>query len=430
MLRASLSPHHVVNTRHAADGDVVHDMDEGLLSFSGTEAHIKSIARVEAFGRIIAIRPGIGIASHHGRHADPAAIYAADGVWWLQLFFDGQPMESCTGSVRLTTDSGEVAELGPPAPRPRRSSRMISNLVRDAAGLHIDVVSPEPFERIVQQTCDGSYQEARHAFPAGSHRFRVEPGFCDSYGIAFSSRSIEGGEERKHMILGTFGAASGRHLLIAGEMLAPKTPHAFAYRSLIARYEGDLDAVLQVAEDFDELEIWHRPHEAAEVAAVSARPRTRLRSYGLAAEDADVTLWRPGDAIPDRPFSAMLFQDLSTPTAADILVDLALHAPLIHAGAPCLDRIWLDATRCVTDYEARSYGVGWSFALGDLKRGSIEHRKRTSLPSSPCVSCEHRASCEGLWPHPAPKLPIASPCRLAAALGSQVSELDASTICA
>lgn len=405
---ATLSAHRVRNRRHAAAGTVEMQFLETVVSLRGTLREIRAVRAVELCGRRVELDHDAMLANH-GSHADPLVPAVIDGGEMVQIFLadlepgivrEGPVLELAQGRTRHCPEVWE----GDRAP----AETIASSLARHGTGRwSIAAASSQPFEVLVQRFADGRAQETRTVLPAGSHEISVGPCFGEVHGVALSSLAIAGGLEHKHMILGKFGLASGRHLLSGGALLPPRAMEPFAYRSLVSdvRSPACIAATLAHAGAFDEIELWCAP-DLASACSEAGRGRSggwRVRTHAPPGDDAscDVTTLAPGDTPPmnGRPFSYMLFRSARDEDFGDRLAAAAACARS-RPEAPLIDRAWLS---CKESHDVgRGYGIGYSLpgpGRGE-RRDAMDEIRRRRLPDSPCNGCGTAARCDATMPHP------------------------------
>lgn len=376
-----LSSHLVRTHRHLRYGPAITNIEETLLMLSGTAAELQEIRAISLAGRNIRFDHGTRTA-HHEHHSDPAILFEADGRHNLQVFFHDLAPKRDMAALVIELHGGRAVTLPCSWPEPEKLPVFRSELI---AGMtyepRLEIECDEAVEVIFQRLAFGRIVEERHEVDAGEHEIALPPAFADAYGVAVSTAGLMHGIEHKHVVLGKFGAPSGRYLLAEGETYSHGIEEDFAYRAAVAVADGAgrPGGLTDPWIGFDEVDVWCRPDQADEIRnlMLGCPVPWRVTTYG---SEADVLLLSLDQTPPpDHPSSYMLFESAESPGFRDQVVRLMEHQQNFADDHRCIDSQWLTADRPPAN-DRRRYGIAFSTPTeGNALKARVEAFKAAKL---------------------------------------------------
>ncbi len=354
-IRITLAPAFTRTVRHAESGPVMHRDQDILVRLAGPADRLRAIAAIEVDDYRADLLWGPRLIAHPG-HADPLFLHERGGspTVSLILYDPGAAHRSGSRVTLIAEDAREVIQarsvdsgVAWPHPEPLASDLDADDRLRISAD--------GPVEVIRQAMVAGRFVERHQRLPAGAHTLDLDvPDRADAFGVAVNvDLGGDAALEHKHMVFGHFGQASGRHVLVDGTVLAPKTPDPFRYRSLLVLDGSDPP-----------------PGFARIEAASDAQP-----AFALAGD-------APG-------FDAAILSEM---------------ARLASASGDDPGRTWVEATRAALGGEHPQYG--YRFCQPDMsvpvERANAADRRRRLLRSSPCHDCPTATACDSILPFPYP----------------------------
>lgn len=359
-MRAELSAHRVRTHRHLRYSTEVTDIEETLLMLTGRPDDLVSIESVELAGHTIRFDHATQTA-HHAHHSDPAIVFETTDGHHLQVFFHALPPTRSNLELQVVragaTQTVDVT-WSKDASRPTLSTRTIVGMTSSP---RVEIACGEDVEIIFQRLQFGRITEERFVLPAGEHEVPIPPAFSDAFGVAVSTSGLLHGIEHKHMILGKFGAPSGRDLLTGGETITHGIDEEFSYRAAIAVTDsaGWPGGMTEPWIGFDEIDVWCKPEQKpAMLKRMQACPIPwNITTFGM---DGDVVVLPPGaSAPPEQPCSYLLFSDADDFGFQERIEGLLERLPSMPDDHRCLDVQWLAANRAPANDRPR-YGIAFS----------------------------------------------------------------------